>query len=270
MTIPVLFPSGAHGHFLTVLLNHAVGVTVRDQESDVVFDHPVWNDVPAFEIEHSAARVASQPCVQIQIAPGDMLKWTVMTMSRASGLHIDLDTVHRDPWRAFRNHPHMAPLLRSLEKICACDHGEVSLGHMRDWARLCLFADDCRTLRMILRDSWSPSAAITVDFGDIYRDPMAVVMRILDRFDQGLSNTHDIQRHISKFEQRNRYRYIDLDLAAITDAIDQRGYLEFDSGNFVKQAWIDNYLATRYNVVPLLIDHYWTDTHELLEAYALR
>lgn len=271
MTISVLFPSGAHGHFITVMLNHARGIRAAPQGSSRVFDKPQWLDAPEFEIKHRASLVSNADrCVQIRVGDDDIFKWTVMSMSRASDLDIDLEHAHQDPWLIFSQHPHMAPLLNSLASISGQDRGCVPIGYMREWARLSLFDDDARTIRIILAHSELESARITVGFGDIYRDPMAVVRKILGEFDLAWRDTQDLYRHIEKFEQRNRYRFIDFDLDMIFAAIDSGTNLSFDSGNFVKQAWIDNYLVKRYNIVPLLTDHYWQDTQQLMEAYGLK
>jgi hypothetical protein len=271
MTISVLFPSGAHGHFIAVLLNHSQGIKAINQANSRVFDKPQWIGVPDFDIKHQASQVPDPDrCVQISVGDSDIFKWTVMSMSRASDLDIELERAHQDPWTIFQSHPHMAPLLGSLKAISGQDHGSVPISHMRDWARLCFFDDDCRTMRQILACSNLASARVVVEFGDIYRDPMAVVSNVLSEFGLFFQCTENISQHISKFERQNRYRWIDLDLDMIFSAIDSGRRIRFDSGNFVKQAWIDNYLVKRYNVVPLLIDNYWEDTQQLMEAYGLK
>lgn len=270
MIYQVLFAGGAHGNFLTVLLNHALGIRCKQRGNSRVFDHFEFSQDLVFEIQQVRDLVVDPDrCVQIRVSDRDMLKWAVMTISRTTGHDRVIEDLHHDPWQMLADHPHMSPLLESLATISNQQHGAVRLGLMREWARLCFFANDCRTLREILQQSVIPDASLTVEFGDIYRAPMDVVLHVLTHFGLQIRNAQGLDDHIRSFETRNRYRLIDFDTDMILQCLDQRVNLKFDSGNFVKQAWIDNYLVTRYNIDPLLIDHYWTDTYQILEAYGL-
>ena len=73
--------------------------------------------------------------------------------------------------------------------------------------------------------------------------------------------------YLTHFEQHNRYRSIDQNVNLVIEHIKQRQYMPIESGNFLVEAWLDNWLVETYNINPLLQNEYFSNTQQIINHY---
>lgn len=269
--IKVLFPSGAHGHYLCVLLNELAGVPAKKTRSDT-FDQPIYSRRPIFNVEHRADHCDPARCVAIEVHSSSMLKYAAVSLSRAGDAAIDVNNLH--PQHVFNEigrNPLYKDFAVSLRTIVGSG-GQAEYHHLRDWARLCLFDNDFETMRMMLATSTMPPTTKTyrLEFQAFYRhDLLHTCLAILDHYGIPVCDITRFWWHCDDFYRTNPYWAIDNDIDAIERAIAAKQDLEFDPGNFLRQAWIDLLLIKSYNIIPLAQNVYPWSVRELLTNYNL-
>jgi hypothetical protein len=147
---------------------------------------------------------------------------------------------------------------------------DIEIQYLREWARLCFFNNNNSTIKLWLSKSNYPSADFLLDFESFYDGTILDQCdMILNKYNIKANHPETLKLYLKDFVKNNRYKDIDLDIEMIKQAFAEKKSFKFGNINFVKQAWIDNFLVKQYNINPLLTNEYWTSTDQILKAYNL-
>lgn len=265
----ILYPSGSHGHFAKLLLNTMTGNTVEQQES-MNFDRIRFKEPGKFVTTHDPALPARNDIViNIRVRPQSYLKFFAMCFCRTKDLNIVIEDLGQNTFEKINQHPVMKFFTDSLARISHVNQGNVEPKYLREWFRLCFFNNNCETIAKILAGTYLEHADYVLDFESFYDGSVIEQCRIICQ-DLALPAvaTDQIDQHMQRF-QTNRYYHIDTDMDQIILAIQNHQCLDLTDLNTLQQAWIDNFVASKYNVDPLLTNNYFSNTTELAHAYGI-
>jgi len=266
----ILYPPGSHGNFLKLLLNSLVGNQINNIES-AVYDNVVYHNPCLFETAFTLKdNIVFSNCINIQINSNSYLKYFAMCFNRVSDHDMLIENLSIDTFEKIKKHSIISFFSDSLSRVSGNDHGDVEPKFLREWMRLCFFENNGETITKFISPSTCMYSKYTVDFESFYDGT------ILDQckkicFDLGLKIDQNKKFHnlLNHFIENNRYYSIDQTIPNILSAIDQHQCVDLTHTNILQQAWIDNYLATNYNVNPYCKNEYFVDTKELVEAYQI-
>lgn len=271
-TISILYPSGAHGNFLSVVLNAMLG-NRKSTSKSASYDDSEFEMPSIFNAQHHNYQV-SPPVINIRVADTSMLKYCAACLNRTSVMGISLDilleNLNVDTFAKLRRHPIFKSFIPSLAKLSQSDTDQdVPMRYLREWARLCFFDNNCNTMRQWMETCQIDNPDYVFDFEYFYNGQLKNhCIDVLYHF--GFKPiTDDIDNLINDFEKNNRYRLIDSHAHAIMQNILQQNDTELKSQNFLVEAWIDQWLKINFNVEPILQDSYFTTTKSLISYYQL-
>ena len=265
--ISIVYPSGAHGSFLKLLLNAMAGVDYTMANSSV-YDFTTFNGETIFTATDRYADVKSSNIINIRVDPKSYLKYTAMCLTRTSGLDLVLEDLNINTFEKLKTHSIFSHLLSSLVEISGNDCGDVDIKYLREWARLCLFSNQGITISQWMAPSIGESDYV-VDFECFYNNTLVEeCQKILSLYNIKVVNK-DVSPLINHFDQHNRYRLIDKEIKSITENILANKSYPIYSSNFLTESYIDNWLVEFYKVDPLLRNEYFTDTKQIIESYLL-
>jgi hypothetical protein len=260
MTKIISYPSGAFGNFLSYLLNYMI-VGQRHTVDEFVYDFAV-SKVKFFTPIHKNDNCA----VYINVSNDSYLKFLVTNINRTRSIDLVIDELHVDTFNKVRSHHTLCFFEKSLIEISKKSNGDVSIGHIREWLRLCFFANSCKTITEYIGSK--PTNCYTVDF-ETFFDRNSITQCAADilkhfNFEIAIDNIDDV---VDEFFSKQRYRnHIDTD--------DLKKFIQKNQNiplnlNIVEQAWLDNWLFDEYSVDPVLRDEYFSNTKELIDFYNL-
>jgi hypothetical protein len=275
--VKIVYPAGAHGNFLTYILNVMCGKE-RNVFKKNIYD-PIVLIESKLEIngslpQNSDTFVACHQCldtnaVNIKISENDYFKYLVMMLSRTSGLNIDLDKLEFDPFNTLEKHSIFNHFLNNLRNMSGQQYGDVPRGILREWARVS-FIEDSTLIKIAEKNSESPNS-YNIGF-DIFYDVEKFIYtcyKILDHYNIQPLSTGFLIDEFNIFTKNNRYNNIDSDCDLIKQSINQNKQYVFNDMNIIKEAWLDAWLSEEYGISPLLRDQYPKDTLTLIEEYKL-
>jgi hypothetical protein len=265
----ILYPSGSHGHFAKLLLNTMTGNIMEQQES-VNFDRIRFKEPGRFVTTHDPALPDHNDVViNIRVRPQSYLKFFVMCFCRTKDLNIVVEDLSQNTFEKINQHPVMKFFADSLAQISHTDHGDVEPKYLREWFRLCFFDNNCETIAKILAGTYLADAEYVLDFESFYDGSIVEQCQTICQ-DLRLPAvlTNQIDQYMQKF-QTNRYYNIDADMDRIISAIQNHRSLDITDLNTLQQAWIDNFVAVKYNVDPWLTNDYFSNTTKLAHAYGI-
>lgn len=270
MTIPIVYPPGAHGQFLNMLLNRLSGIT--SDVSDTVYDRTNYHDARNFGGIHQYDHRPGPTGIEIYVESRHMLKYLVMCMNRTKGLGFTMDDLHHDTFNRVRQHPMLQGFEQDLVAISGTASGDVDSAHLREWIRLTFLDMDFYNVRHgWLHLSDHPQADFCISFNSMY-DLSAVVdlcRRVLERYGL-LQESLDIVAPLhQEFLDRNPDRNFDTVMHNIEVAMRELRDCDIANVNIIGQAWIDLRLQNMYGVEPLLQAQYPHSLNQLYKAYNL-
>ena len=260
MTKIISYPSGAFGNFLAYLLNYMI-IGQRNTVNEFVYDFAV-SKVNFFTPTHKN----NNSIIYIDVSAGSYLKFLITNINRISGVDLVVDELHIDTFNKVRSHNTLCFFEKSLMEISNKSSGDVSIGHIREWLRLCFFANGCKTITEYI--GVKPTNCYTVDFETFFsRDSIKqCAVYILRYFDFEIA-IDDIDDVIDEFFSKQRYRdHVDTD--DLKKSIQKNQNIPLNL-NIVEQAWLDNWLVDEYSVEPVLRDEYFSNTKDLIDFYNL-
>jgi hypothetical protein len=274
--IGILYSSGSHGKFLEMLLNLFSGLQLESNpitDNCHVYDGVAYQPPKIFEATHRMDYLSSScdEIINIRITPCSYMKYIAVCFNRTSGINIILEELHQDTFDKIKHHRIFSHFLPSLKTVSGISSGDVEIKYLREWARLCFFGNNGATIKKFTNPTKYPSADYFLNFECFYNDELLLEQckLILHKFNLPIFPVANITEYLSAFKKNNRYRNIDKDIDLITQSIVSKQNYEFNSENFIKQAWIDNWLVSTYDVNVKLKNDYWTNTREIIEAYNL-
>jgi hypothetical protein len=260
MTKIISYPSGAFGHFLAYLLNYMI-VGQRHKVNEFVYDFAV-SDVRFFKPVHKNNNCA----VYINVSNNSYLKFLITNINRISGVDLIVDELHIDTFNKVRSHNTLCFFEKSLIEISNKSSGDVSNSHIREWLRLCFFANSCKTITEYI--GARPTNCYTVDFDTFFaRDSIKqCAIDVLRHFGFEIA-INDIDDVIDEFFSKQRYRN-HIDTSDLKKSIQKNQNIPLNL-NVVEQAWLDNWLVEQYSIDPVLSDEYFKNTKDLIDFYNL-
>ena len=267
-SVKVVFPAGSHGHYLIMLLNLLSGNQIKDlSKITTVYDLVEFDQPSIFSSVHNARLLTPNYTnfVNIRVSPKSYTKFLAVSLNRTSGNDIILEHLNEHTYDKIQTHGTFRHFIPNLIEISGITKGDVEIKYLREWARVALFSNMQDILSSTVVDS-----DYLVDFENFYDGSLIDhCYRILEIYNIKSVAVDNLTQLQDQFHANNRYKNIDADLNSIITALDHRQDIAFDSINFVKQAWIDKYLETKYNIVPKLKNEYSQTTGELLAEYDL-
>lgn len=274
----IVYPSGSHGNFLRLLLNEMSGCDARLPDS-MVYDGVEYLTTPSFSAFHQVAAIQKlfqtevdyDSMINIKVRPTSYLKYFAVCLNRTSGQFITVENLHVNTFDQISQHSVLFDFVKSLAVISGKSQGDVEPRFLREWFRLCFFANNGDTITQFIQPNIIPRAKFAVDFESFYDGTIVTTCEnILDAMDMPITKSNMIAQYLDDFKQKNLYFDIDLNINNILQAIDNHDWADLSATNWLQQAWIDNYLVDKYNVDPLLRDDYFADTLELINEYKLK
>jgi hypothetical protein len=204
--------------------------------------------------------------IYINVDQQSYLKYLVTNINRISGANLVFEHLHKDTFEKIENHSSLKFFKKSLSDISQQITGDVSNKFLREWIRLCFFANNYRTIDQYIGQR--PTDCYTVNFEIFFcKDCIKKSANdILNYFDIDIVD-HDVDDVINEFYSKQYYKnHVNTD--SLTQLIESGtdGVLTL---NLIEQAWLDNWLENTYQIVPRLEDSYPTTVHELIELYNL-
>ena len=173
--------------------------------------------------------------------------------------------MHIDTFDKIKSHNSIGYFEESLKDISGKSHGNVSPKYIREWLRLCFFANDCKTITEYIGPK--PKNCYYLDFETFFSSDgiKQSSLDILRHFDFEISIA-EIDDVIEEFFSKQRYKnHINTD--SLKNSIQKNHDIPLNL-NIVEQAWLDNWLVEQYSVDPILTDEYFNSTKELIDSYA--
>lgn len=264
--IDVVYPSGSHGNFLALLLNTMSGISIDIPRHFTVYDSVKYCNPLVFNATHNDT---SAPAVKIKVYPTSYLKYFAMCVNRTACLNLLIDELGRDIFEKIKQHAVLSCFAKSLIKISGQSEGDVESKYIREWLRLCFFADYGTTIQQFTSSKENDNDYI-VDFELFYNGSILDhCCQIYQKFNLPIVDLKIAEELIKQFPEKLVYFSIDLNIDQILTAIDSNTNFDLSNTNLLQQAWIDNYLATNYNIDVLLRNNYFSNVQELRKAYNL-
>lgn len=266
----IFYPSGSHGSFLNLLLNTLVG-NQANNINDIIYDNVTYRKPCVFNATHKLTTFADPDCViNIRVDPTSYLKYFAMCLNRTSGHDILIEDLSIDTFEKIKKHSVISYFEDSLKTISGCTTGNVEIKHIREWFRLCFFADNGNTITKFISPNVLNNSKYVVNFESFYNGTILdECKKICNDIGLPTSNQHVLTEYINLFIKNNRYYAIDQDIPKIISAIDNFDFVDLSNTNILQQAWIDNYLLTKYNVNLLSNNEYFSNTQELIAVYGI-
>ncbi len=260
MTKIIRFPSGSFGNFFSYLLNF------MSTGERLLVDKSVY-DLSNFKKNIFVAHHFPEKCdIYINVDQQSYLKYLVTNINRISGSDLVLEQLHEDTFEKIKNHTSLNFFKKSLSDISQQVTGNVSNKFLREWIRLCFFANNYRTINQYIGER--PTDCYIVNFEIFFcKDSIKKsAYDVLNYFDIDIVE-HNVNDVINEFHSKQYYKH-HVNINNLTQLIKSRtdGVLTL---NLVEQAWLDNWLETTYQIVPKLEDSYPTTVHELINLYNL-
>jgi hypothetical protein len=266
----ILYPSGSHGSFLKLLLNTMIGNSV-DKIDDTVYHMLTYSKPSIFDATHTIkTSVDPSQVINVRVDPSSYLKYFAVCLNRTAGKHILIEDLTTNTFEKINQHPIVSFFADSLSVIAGRTVGDVEPKYLREWFRLCFFANNGDTITKFILPNVLDNSKYTIDFESFYNGTILdQCKKICNDLELTISNEDQIKEYLSQFVKNNTYYSIDQGIPDILDAIGQPNSVDLANTNILQQAWIDNYLVTKYNINPLLKNDYFSNTAELTKAYGI-
>ena len=252
------------------MLNIFVGNSV-DKINDMVYDDITYHKPCTFETIHAlTTSVDSSQIINIQVDPSSYLKYFAVCLNRTSGINILVEDLSIGTFEKIKQHSIVSFFADSLSMISDTTVGDVESKYLREWFRLCFFANNGNTITKFIAPNVFNHSKYIVNFESFYDGTILDQCRkICNDIGLPISTDEKIEEYVTQFIKNNKYYNIDQNIPTILPAIGQTQSVDLSDTNILQQAWIDNYLVTKYNIEPLLRNDYFANTRELTKAYGL-
>lgn len=256
----IVYPSGAHGSFLKLVLNHMAGVKYNIP-NQTIFDKVEFPEGCIFDSNHFPK--TNTPCINITSKYEDRLLYSALLLSRTSGYNVDLYD-DEDVIKKLKSHI-------VLSFICDSFNNDiVTRKDLREIFRLTIFQDK-NTLDLIKKPNRSDNPLMEINLPIFYSMPelLQACIRILNLTRVAIKRP-DISSLHSLFLSRITCKNIGKDTKKIIDRI--LNFEKFNLGklNFLQEAYIDDVLVKEFGVDPLCRDAYFTNSIEIFKTYNLK
>lgn len=259
--IKISHPGGAYGNFLAYLLNYMI-TGQRNLVKQSVYDFVADHKSNIFWADHTINNCS----IYINVNTASYLKYMINNINRTADANLILEDLKFNTFEKIQLHVILDSFKESLQTISRKSAGNVSEKYIREWLRLCFFANNGTTITQIINTK--PKNCYYVDFEMFFsRDSIKQnAHNILRHFDFKIV-TSDIDDIIDEFFSKQYYKN-HINTTDLTDAFQKNQNVPLNL-NIVEQAWLDNWLVEQYNIDPRLCDEYFKNTKELINFYNL-
>ena len=263
--IQIIHPSGAHGRFLSFLLNYQAGITT-EYDGSVVYDKVMYGSDRLFFAFHSKRNFPGK-IINISVDQQSYYKWMAMCFSRANNIDLQFESLEHDTFNKINDHIVLQSLTKSLSVIANKTYGNVEKKYLREWTRLCLF--DTSMISQIISRSVIDAPDYKFCFEWFYEQEKLKLScaEIFDLFN--IKIKRDISHLFDKFYEQNNHKDINIMPEKIISAVSNKANIEISQLNFYQEAWIDDWLVKNYKINPVLSNHYFSNTLEIIKQYNL-
>jgi hypothetical protein len=267
--IEIVYPSGSHGSFLNFLLNSLSGVKC-EHNNESIYDRVRFYSNTNFIARH---KITNSPNIRgrinIVVDPNSYLKYIILCLSRTAGYDFLIKDFNKNTFDKLERHVIFKSFITSLSVISGKSSGSVDFQYLREWARLCFFAQQGDTITQILKPSLVNNPDCTFNFEWFY-NPILLIQKCHDITDAfNITPSKNILPLLDNFYAQNRYKYVDVYTDLIINSIKNKKSMHISNTNFFQEAWIDNWLVENYNIDPLLRNNYFVNTLEIVDQYNL-
>ena len=266
----ILYPPGGHGHFLKLLLHELTGTSAKGSSS-TIYDNVEYNKPLTFFTGHYLpVAINSNKIINIRIRPESYLKYFAMCVTRTMQQQVLLDNLDRHTFDQINQNRILGAFVDSLKNIAKKDHGDIEKKFIREWFRLCFFANNGASITRFIHSSVFVDSKFVVDFESFYDGSIIDnCIKLCTDMNLPISADEKIYNYLSEFKKNNLYFHIDANIDPILQAIENQNWYDLSQTNILQQAWIDNCLVNTYNIDPLLRNRYFENTLELIDEYKL-
>jgi hypothetical protein len=267
----IVYPAGAHGMFLAVLLNKLSGVEVTNLVN-MTYDCAEYAEQKFFAIRGAQHFTWDQrkehTIVNIRIAPSSYLKYLAVCFNRVNDSDLLLEELDQDTYTKLDSHDMAQHFTSSLRVISGQDSGNVEVKFLREWARLCLFSNNGESIKGYVAGTRLDYANYAYDFECFY-DPNTVIAECKEILaSMNIPVVGSADDLLTKFYANNRYKNIEVATNQVIDAIKNKQDILINL-NFLQEAYVDTWLADTYGIDPLLQNEYPATTGQLISVYNL-
>ena len=242
------------------------GVPTNDTSNIKIYDDVEYLAARVFKSTHSDDFTSA---IKIRVRQPSYLKYFAMCINRTATLNFSIEDLGIDIFEKAKHHPTLKYFIESLSKISGQTNGNVEPKYVREWLRLCFFANHGTTIEQLVSLKLRDNDYI-IDFESFYDGSiLRHCCQIYKNLNLTISNIEVVTQLIEQFPKKLVYGSIDLNINQILGAIDSNTNFDLSSTNLLQQAWIDNYLVDNYNIDPYLKNDYFHSTQELRKAYNL-
>ena len=228
-------------------------------------EHSVY-DFAKNEKELFSTRPSSHCDIYIDVNKQSYLKYLITLVNRAGGINLKIEELHTNTFNKIQSHVALNFFKKSLENVSGKTNGDVSVGVLREWFRLCFFANNGKTIADYIGNK--PENCYIVDF-EIFFSQIKIkncAVDIINHFNLK-PQVVDIDDVIDEFFNKKYYKnHINTD--NVKNSIQQNQNIGLNL-NLIEQAWLDNWLVEQYNIHPQLSNEYFNNTQDLIDFYNL-
>lgn len=240
------------------------------KNSKEVYDKIKYQTLSNISTSHlPSTDIDSHYVVNIRIQPKSYLKYLAVCLNRTAGNNIIIEDLHINTYEKIKSHTIISHFEKSLVEISGNKNTDVEPKFLREWFRLCFFANQGQTITELVSPSVCQNSGFELDFENFYDGSIVRICKDICDFYNLKILQNNVRSDLLEFRNKNRYHDIDLNISKILECIQNRQYIDLSNTNIMQQAWIDNYLVDQYNIEPLLQNNYFNNTLELIDAYDL-
>jgi hypothetical protein len=121
--------------------------------------------------------------VNIRVGPTSYLKYFAVCLNRTSGQNITIDNLHVNTFDQISKHSVLFDFAKSLAAITGKIEGDIEPQFLREWVRLCFFANNGDTITQFIQPDVVSQAKYVVDFhnGEKFYDETRPQLSFIER-----------------------------------------------------------------------------------------
>jgi hypothetical protein len=203
-------------------LNTIVGNSANNISS-AVYDSVTYQAPCTFDAEHViSTAVDPSQIINIQVSPASYLKYFAVCLNRTSGNNILVENLLTDTFKKIKQHSIISHFKLSLSTISGKVDGHVGPKYLREWFRLCFFANNGDTITKFILPSVLRQPQHIINFESFYDGTILDrCIEICTNLKLPIGNHNRLEKYMNHFVANNTYYAIDQIIPDIISAIDQ-------------------------------------------------
>jgi hypothetical protein len=192
-------------------------------------------------------------------------------MCRSAGVNYNLETFNQNILEKMEKHPILNCFIDSLKNTVTIKNNSITTGELREWIRLLFIQNNYYTLNYMLDEMFSNcSKDDSIKFDAIYdiENFCKVCASLLQKYEIPIYDKNkEVKAALTNFLNILSYKNI-REPWDIVSKIENNVDCELKL-NVIEEAWLDDYLITKFNVIPIIEGNYPKTIFELKKLYKL-